>query len=571
MARWTLKENKEIPKNFSHILNPLIASILFSRGIEDEEKMKRFISPDYETDSYDPFLFDDMEKVIERIGQAQDKKETVAIFGDYDADGITASVVIKETLDLLEIESFVYIPDKRTEGYGMNIEAVENFKEKNVALIITVDCGITSFHEVEKANKFGIDVIITDHHHVPDKLPKALAIINPHRKNCRYPFTDLAGVGVAFKVVQAIYQRFLPEKIEQTKWMLDLVAIGTIADCVSLVGENRIFAKYGLMVLSKTKRIGLKEIFKVGRLLIDEQNLPDTRKVSFHIAPRINAAGRINHANLALDLIMEKNVAEARELALELEANNTERQKVTEKIVEEIKILAETIYKEKKFIFAINEHFSMGVVGLVAGKIAQEFNKPTAVFQKCEDISKGSFRSIPQINIIETISECQELLDKFGGHSQAAGVSVANENLEKFYAKMDRLINEKLEGVDLSEEIGIDAEVLVQDINFELAEELQKLEPFGEGNREPVFLIRNLEIREKKVVGNGNKHIKLFLADSEKKSPKILEAISFNSYEKYINIKAGDKVEIVCNIQKDEWNGNRKVQLMLIDLKLTEN
>jgi len=213
----------------------------------------------------------------------------------------------------------------------------------------------------------------------------------------------------------------------------------------------------------------------------------------------------------------------------------------------------------------------MGVVGLVAGKIAQEFNKPTAVFQKCEDISKGSFRSIPQINIIETISECQELLDKFGGHSQAAGVSVANENLEKFYAKMDRLINEKLEGVDLSEEIGIDAEVLVQDINFELAEELQKLEPFGEGNREPVFLIRNLEIREKKVVGNGNKHIKLFLADSEKKSPKILEAISFNSYEKYINIKAGDKVEIVCNIQKDEWNGNRKVQLMLIDLKLTEN
>ena len=250
-------------------------------------------------------------------------------------------------------------------------------------------------------------------------------------------------------------------------------------------------------------------------------------------------------------------------------------------MAEEIRIMAQNIYKDKKFIFAINEHFSMGVVGLVAGKIAQQFNKPTAVFQKCEDISKGSFRSIPQINIIETIEECRELLVEFGGHSQAAGVSVKNENLDKFYEKMNKLISEKLKGVDLSEEIKIDAEISAQDINFELAEEFEKLKPFGEGNSEPIFLISGLEVKEKRVVGNGNKHVKLFLAAKGPAStrgndrsstrggiPKIFEAISFNGYEKYVDIKTGDNVDIVCNIQKDEWNGNRKVQLMLIDLKV---
>ncbi len=582
MARWSINEDNKIPKNFSLSPSPLITQLLFSRGLKTEDEIRKFISPDYETDSNDPFLFCDMEKVVQRIGKARDKKESVAIFGDYDADGITASVIIKETLDLLDLESFVYIPDKRAEGYGMNMEAVEMFKEKNVSLIITVDCGITSLAEVEKANSLGMDVIITDHHHIPIQVPPAYAIINPHMENSGYPFADLAGVGVAFKVVQALYQKFMPEKIEQTKWLLDLVAIGTIADCVPLVSENRLFAKYGLMVLAKTKRVGLKELFTVGRIIITEGALPDTKKVSFYIAPRINAAGRINHANLSYDLIVEKDVARARDFALELEANNTERQKITEKMAEEIRIMAQNIYKDKKFIFAINEHFSMGVVGLVAGKIAQQFNKPAAVFQKCEDISKGSFRSIPQINIIETLSECQELLEKFGGHSQAAGVSVKNENLDKFYEKIDKLISKKLKDVDLSEEIKIDAEVSVQDINFELAEELEKLKPFGEGNAEPIFLVRELEIKEKRTVGNGNKHVKLFLAAKGPAStrgndrsstrggiPKIFEAISFNGYEKYADIKTGDNVDIVCNIQKDEWNGNRKVQLMLIDLRVT--
>jgi single-stranded-DNA-specific exonuclease len=565
MARWSLKESKEIPESFSITLNPLVAQVLFSRGLLTEEDIKKFISPDYGTDLNDPFLFRDMEKVVERIKKARDKKEKVAIFGDYDADGVTASIIMKEVLDDLGIDSFVYIPDKNIEGYGMNRAAVEMIKEKKASLIITVDCGITSVAEIEKANSLGIDVIITDHHHVPEILPPAFAIINPQAKNSGYPFKDLAGVGVAFKVVQAVYQKLLAEKIEQAKWLLDLVAIGTIADCVPLIGENRLFAKYGLKVLSKTKRIGLKELFKVGRIIIDENTLPDTRKVAFYIAPRINAAGRIKHANLAFDLVFEKSAAKARELALEIEEQNTQRQKITDKITEEVEVLARNAYKDKKFIFAIGEHFSIGVLGLVAGKIVQKFNKPAAVFQEREDVCTGSFRSIPQLNIIEAIEECKDLLVKFGGHSQAAGASVKKENVEKFYEKMNGVIEEKLKGADLSEEIEIDGEALPENITFELAEDLGKLEPFGEGNEEPVFLIKNLKVKEKRVVGNGNKHIKLFLeADGI-----LFGAISFNGYEKFSHIAAGDNVDILCYIQKDEWNGNKKVQLKLIDLKIS--
>lgn len=566
MARWKLKEPTQTSSEYSSRLHPLISQLLISRGIADKKEIEHFIAPNYETDTHDPFLFGDMEKVVERVKLAQEKSEIVAIFGDYDADGITSSAILKETLDCLKIESFVYIPDKKVEGYSMNSDAVDMFKEKGVSLIITVDCGITSIAEVEKAKSYGIDVIITDHHHVPDDVPDALAIINPHVEGCGYPFRDLGGVGVAFKVVQALYQKLMPEKSDQTKWMLDLVAIGTIADCVPLVGENRLFVRYGLIVLSKTRRVGLKEMFAVGRMVVDEQNVPDTKKVSFYIAPRINAAGRINHANLAYNLVMEQDVVKAHGLALELEENNTLRQKITETVVAEIRLLSEAMFKDRKFIFAVGEHFPVGVIGLVAGKIAQQFNKPVAVFQKGETESKGSFRSIPQINIIETIGECGDLLQRFGGHSQAAGATVSNGKMNEFFEKMNDIIEKKLEGVDLSEEILIDAELSPKDVDFDLVEGLEKLRPFGEGNTEPIFVIRQLNVKEKRAVGSTSKHVKLLLMPSDG-SPKIFEAISFNSVEKLATIDAGDKVDLACMVQKDEWNGNKKIQLLLVDIK----
>jgi single-stranded-DNA-specific exonuclease len=570
MAKWKFEKIQETPSTFSLSTNSTVVKLLYARGLRTEEEITRFISPNYQTDSHDPFDFGDMEKVVQRFKQALDNKERVAIFGDYDADGVTSSAIIKETLDLLGVDSFVYIPNKHKEGYGINSDALDGFREKGITLIITVDCGITSIAEVKKANALGMDVIITDHHHVPENVPSAYAIINPHQNGCKYPFSDLAGVGVAFKVVQAIFERLMPDKLHLSKWLLDLVAIGTIADCVPLVGENRLLVKYGLVVLSKTKRRGLREMFMVGRIAINENEIPDTKKVSFYIAPRINAAGRINHANLAYNLIMEKDTVLARDFALELEASNTERQKITEKIVEEVKVLAENSFKDKKFIFAISEHFSIGVVGLVAGRIAQKYNKPTAIFQKSESISKGSFRSIPQINIIETIGECHKLLIKYGGHSQAAGVSIDNANLQDFQTKMDALISEKLQGVDLSEELVIAGEVQMKDVNLDLVNDLEQLKPFGQANEEPIFVIRNLVILEKKIIGTGNKHIKLFLS-SENHSNTILEAVSFNGYDRYLTFKEGDVIDLACNIQKDEWNGNKKIQLIVADIKKSEN
>lgn len=569
MANWIVKENRfEIIPNSE--ISAALAGLLANRGIVTPEEQKNFLFPDYARDVHDPFAFRQMEKVVERIRVAKEKQEKVFIFGDYDADGVTSSAILREVLLLLGADVDVYIPDKKTEGYGMNIGAIESFAAQNAKLVITVDCGITGIKETIRAKELGIDVIITDHHHVPEELPEAFAIINPHLPDCGYPFADLAGVGVTFKVVQAIFKKLLPAQQQQEKWMLDLVAIGTVADCVPLVGENRVFVKYGLVVLAKTRRVGLKELFKVGRLVIDEQNLPDARKISFQIAPRINAAGRIEHANLAYNLVVAEDEVVARDAALELEETNARRQKMTEVVSNEIRAVAENMFKEKKFIFALGENFPIGIVGLVAGKIASQFNKPTIVLQKGEEESVGSLRSIPQINIIEAIGQCSDLLKRFGGHAQAAGVTVKNENLDAFYQKLDAIIEKELEGKDLALRLEIDARLQASEIDFSLVGELEKMRPFGEGNAEPLFLVEKMRIHEKRVVGNGSKHLKLLLQPQDG-SPKLLDAIMFGASEEALKLQEGMEVDVVCSISSDEWNGNKKIQLNLVDVRLSKN
>ena len=564
---WKIKEKKEIDKTGLPKLHPVVLNLLSERGVDTAEKINDFFYPDYEKNLLDPFLFSDMEKALERIATAKEKKELVAIFGDYDADGVTSSAILKESLDNLGIESVVHIPDRKLEGYGMNFSAVEELKKQSIKLIITVDCGITNCGEIEKANEYGMDVIVIDHHHVPIVVPKALAIINPHQENSGYPFPNLAGVGVAFKFVEAIYQKFFPEKKEQLKWMLDLVSIGTVADCVPLTDENRAIVKFGLIVLSKTRRLGLLELFNVGKFQVDENNVPDAHKIAFQIAPRINAAGRMDHANTAFNLIRETDRVKARDLALELEGNNQKRQKETARIVDEIKALANNMFKDKKFIFAVSEHFPTGIVGLAAGKIADEFNKPTAVLNKGEEESTGSFRSIPQVNIIEAIERCSDLLIKFGGHSQAAGITAKNENLNAFFEKLNNIIEEELKDKDVSPVLEIDAEIFPKDLDFELSESLQKFEPFGQGNKEPVFLMKNLIVEDLRKVGNGEKHLKLSLKATDG-TPKIFEAIGFNMTNGFSHLKIGDKADFIFTICEDNWNGNKKIQLKLIDLKI---
>jgi single-stranded-DNA-specific exonuclease len=325
--------------------------------------------------------------------------------------------------------------------------------------------------------------------------------------------------------------------------------------------------KYGLIVLAKTRRLGLLELFKVGRIVIDENNVPNTQKIAFQISPRINAAGRMDHANTSYNLLIEKDRIKARMMALDVEEKNQSRQKMTGEIVREVQVLAENSFKEKKLIFAANENWRVGILGLIAGKIVDEFNKPVAIFQKQDSEFVGSFRSIPQINIIEALEKCAKLLIKFGGHSQAAGVRVSKENMEKFYEKLAGIVEKELEGKEVVPEISIDIEIGAADISWELLLEIKNLEPFGEGNKEPVFLVKNMRVEAVKIVGNGNKHLKLSLRADED-GPKIFEAIGFGMGEEQSQIKSGDLVDIVFNLREDEWNGNKKMQLNLIGLEV---
>ena len=411
-----------------------------------------------------------------------------------------------------------------------------------------------------------MDVIITDHHHIPEKLPDAVAVLNPHLENSGFAFQDLAGVGVAFKFAQALYQKLQPGKVEQLKWMLDLVAIGTVADCVPLLGENRLLVKYGLLVLSKTRRIGLQEMFKVGRIEISEDNVPDTHKIAFQISPRINAAGRMDHANVAYKLILEKDRVQARTMALELESKNQDRQKMTAEISKQIELEAEKNFKDKKFILAKNPHWPVGILGLVAGKTVDKFGKPVLVFQEQDGLYVGSLRSIPELNIMEVLMKCSDLLQKFGGHSQAAGVRILPENFHKFYERISHIFQTEMADREFISTIDIDLEILPEEITWEFMSELKKMEPFGMGNKEPIFLLREMLLSDVRMVGNGSKHLKLALR-AKNGNPKIFDSIGFKLGEEFSDLSKGELVDVVFTLSEDEWNGSKKIQLMLIDLK----
>ncbi len=570
--KWTVAEKISgiADKDLGERFHPVVLQILANRGLLEKEKLENFFLFDYDADVLDPFLFRDMEKAVTRIGQAKEKKEKIAIFGDYDADGVTATAVVFEALTKLGYSQIIYyIPDRQTEGYGMNEAAIRYLAGEGVQLIVTVDCGITNIKEVELVKELGMDVIITDHHHAPSMLPQALAIINPQVADCGYPEKRLAGVGVAFKLMHGVYLRQAPNKIEQLKWLLDLVVIGTVADCVPLVGENRILTRYGLVVLSKTRRTGLLEMFKVGRITIDENNIPDTQKIAFQIAPRINAAGRMDHASSSLKLLIETDAVAARDLALEVESKNKSRQKVTTEVTREVRALAENSFKDRKLIFASNEHWQVGILGLIAGRIADEFNKPTAVFQKQATEFVGSFRSIDQFNVVEALEKCSDLLIRFGGHSQAAGAQVKVENMEAFYERLAGIIEEDLAGKDLSPAIEIDYEISAAEVDGNLLANISKLQPFGEGNEEPIFLLRNLVVENMKILGNGSKHLKLSLRDSQ--GTQTFNAIGFGLGENPLGVKEGDTLDVVFNLKEDDWNGHGAVQLFLIDIKRSLN
>ena len=558
--KWIVKEiNNEkvelLKEKFN--LSNLVAKILSNRNIlgreMQEDDIKKFLNPTRD-DFYDPFLLPDMEQAVERIEQAINNNEKILIYGDYDADGITSTTILIKFFKEIGVEVDKYIPNRLEEGYGINNKALEEIKNRGIDLIITVDTGITANDQVKYANELGLDVIITDHHEPSDEIPKAVAVIDAKRKNNKYPFNQLAGCGIAFKLTQAIS---IKRKLDPSKYLknLDIVSIGTISDLVPLVDENRVIVKLGLMLVKQTKNIGLRKL-----LLKSQLKEVDSTSISFGITPRINAAGRLGNQYDALNLFITEDVKEAERLSEVLNSYNIERQKIGNKIYEEA--ISQLKDEEKNCIILGKEDWHHGVIGIVSSKITEKFNKPSILLCFENNIAKGSGRSVPGFDLYKAISSTKEYLLGFGGHTMACGLSLTVENFERFKKEITKYIDENLDISKLEKEIYIDEILKIDDLDIEEIKELKSLEPFGEENQEPIIMYENVEINGIRTLSE-NKHLKLSL----KKNDKIIDAIGFNLGELAEKYKIGDTIDIVGNIEINSFNGKDLIQIRLIDIR----
>ncbi len=561
--------------------SPVLLQLLYQRGLTTQSQIDEFFNPDYDGDLHDPFLMLGVKEAVKRLNKAIKKKEKIAIFGDYDADGVCGAVILKTVLKEVgaDVSGGIYVPDRLREGYGLNPEAIKQIAKDKVKILLTVDCGIRDLADVKLAKDLGLEVIITDHHLPADKLPKAVAIVDPWQAQDKYPFKELAGAGVAFKLAQALLKDSEKIKPGWEKWLLDLVALATVADCVPLLGENRTLVRYGLVVLAQTQRLGLQELMKAARLNPSYEaetlwtNL-DTYSLGFVMAPRLNAAGRIEHADMAVELLLTQDRVRARELAQKIDKHNKVRQKMTDDIVAEIerRVADKLDDRQNPVIVESDKTWSRGVVGLVAGKVADKYHRPTFVFSAADEeeagVWRGSARSIASINIVEAIGQCQDLLREFGGHAGAAGLELAAENFEAFKEKINEVIVKKLKPEDLKRVLEVDFEVTPEDVNWELFDNLERFEPFGRDNERPLWLLKNMDIASLRLVGNGSKHLKLELKHAALPN-KTFRAIGFGLAVKNGggNLAVGDTIDIVFELIADEWNGTRNLQLKIIDFK----
>jgi single-stranded-DNA-specific exonuclease len=568
------KINKKAPKEFFNKFpeySKLTLQLLWDRGLRNQKSIDEFFSPDYDQDLHDPFLLKDVKLAIKRINDAARRRERVVIFADYDADGICGGVILSEILKSVDIEPDVYIPDRNKEGYGLNFKAIEEIAERGVKLIMTVDCGITDFEEVKLANKLGVDVIIIDHHEIPKKLPPAVAIIDPKQKKDKYPFKDLAATGVAFKVLQAFFRtKKIP--VQKEKWLLDLVAIATVTDSMLLLGENRTLVKYGLIVLSQTKRIGLRELMKIARVkpVFNPQTLEtnlNTYTLGFILGPRLNAASRIDHGTTAYKLLTAITEENAKEVSIKLEEKNQERQRTMDRIVREARNRVLGYSKKRKIIFEGDETWIAGIVGLVAQKLTDEFCRPCFIYQKCKDISIGSARGVPGFDVVKALTACKRFLNEFGGHCAAAGFRISNKNLDDFHRAMEKYGSKELQTEEITPYLYIDADIGINELNWVTFEQLERFAPFGEGNPAPLFLLKEAKITEIKSVGANGSHLKMSLEKEAGKGIKRLRAIGFGLAKFCDKIKLGEKVDVVFEMIANEWNGTKELQLKIVDLK----
>lgn len=556
--KWQIYETdenkiKEIQEKYQ--VNQLLATILANRNITEKEEVRLFLEPT-RNDFHDPFLITDMKKAVERIIQAIEKQEKVTIYGDYDVDGITSITVLKSFLQDRGLAVESYIPNRLEEGYGLNKEAIGKIVKSGCQLMITVDCGISAIDEINYANSLGIETIVTDHHEPGNELPHALAVIDNKRKDSKYPFRELAGVGVVFKLIQAIGMTLNLKEEEYLKY-LDIVCVGTISDIVPLVNENRVIAKLGLMLIRQTKNIGLRSIINSSGY-----SKIDSNSISFGIAPRINACGRMGKAEEALELLLCKNYNQATELTQKLNEHNRIRQETEKSIFENaVKQIQEEHLEDHNAIIVGGENWHHGVIGIVSSKITEMYFKPSILLSFEEDgMGKGSGRSIPGFDLHDALTQCMDTIEKFGGHSMAVGITVRKENFDKFREEFEK-ITAKAHIDEIIPVIQVDSKIDVKDINKDMVESLKQLEPFGEGNRMPVFAFKNLKIDSIRALSEG-KHLKLTLKDNN----IIINSIGFNLGHLADEYRIGDKIDVVGVLEINNFNGVESLQINIKDV-----
>ncbi len=538
-------------------ISPVLAQILINRDIKDADAIRDFLSPSVEM-MHDPFLLPDMDRAVERLKKSVEKSETVLVHGDYDADGLTSTAILVSAFRMLGLKTNYHIPNRLIEGYGMSLKGIEKAAQCNADIIITADCGISSEESISKAISMGMDVIVTDHHEVPVSLPPATAVIDPHRKDSEYPFQYLAGVGVAFKLIQALFTELKIEDYDaKLKSFLDLAALGTIADSVPLIGENRIIVSHGLKLINEGgARTAIKAMKEVGG--IDREFLAKT--LSFTLIPRINAAGRLQDAGEVVELFLTEDIKEAKRIAVLLDEQNRKRKEIEGRVFKEAMEMIDPEQVNSAIVLS-SPAWHPGVIGIVASRLVEIFYKPVFLFSIDGETAKGSARSIPPFHLYKAISECSEHLLGYGGHRFAAGLRITTDKLPAFNDLMISKVDNSISPADLVPVLDIDTAVQLSDINLSLVKELILLEPFGNANREPLFGAKGINIVDHRIVGNN--HLKLQLSQNNYQ----IDTIGFGMGDELKNIGSSSTLDIAFVPEINEWNGMRNIQLKLKALR----
>lgn len=581
-AMSTLSQNKNwviyptAPTHFLESVNEhrLLAQVLYNRGLQSNAEVIAFLTQD-DAIRENPYKLKDMTPAVTRIIQALETEEVICVYGDFDADGVTATALLVSALQAAGGRVGPYIPDRVDEGYGLNCEAIERIAQQ-AQLLITVDCGMRSIAEVERANALGLAVIITDHHSVGPVLPPALAVINPRRKDCPSRFDRLAGVGVAFRLAQAVLRavgnrgqrKFSDEQINEIEeGLLDLVAIGTVADVMPLLGENRSLVRRGLAQLNNAQRVGLSELF--ARADLTPGHI-DATAIAFRIAPRINAAGRLAHAKLAYQLLRTTDPVQAYTLTNELEALNQQRRALTESAQATVEGELTAHQAQNPYLYLLHSPtFAAGIVGLVAGRLTERLYRPTLVIEEGPEESRGSARSIPEFDISSALDEVSALLIRHGGHSRAAGFTVRTAQLAELRAALCAIAERELSQYPaLRPTLYIDADIPLAEANWGLASQFARLEPTGQENPQPILLSRGLRIREVRPIGSKKQHLRLIIDTGPQST--VVDAVAFQQGHWATELREGSRIDLAYQLEVNEWQGRQRLQLNVQDLRVSE-